>query len=562
MISKQLKRLARLRLALSLLAPVLAALMVFSGVMHFWVDRPVLPEEPELPAATISQLEPAPGLTPGERPEPVPIPTTEPLEEGDSVIPLPEREQKLPVDPEGNQDHEEPWHEEELLPEETPPADPIEGANDNELDNNENNTDTEKQPDEKTDSGNAEQPQDVSENAEQPKDGNGDAEPHEDKNNNPEEQANTTDDTDGAVTDQSQNLQIPDEDTKKDDSPKDHGHKSGETGAVGSGENATSEQTTSGASVITDSFPEQADNTGAGYDLWGILFWASFALLAVDLAAILILSAAIGKEKQKITVEKTKRSVAPPRMPRQMPVVGTVHQVGRRDYQQDSLGHSAVMGGSGMLAVLADGMGGLSGGEKVSQQIVMNILTLGQQLRSGSTNGLLRKMLMQVNEDVNRSLGAEGLYKSGSTVVAVLVHGGQFQWISVGDSRIYLYRQGYVNQLNRDHDQLQNWMGEILDGKRSCEEALRDPDGRKLTSFIGMGQLKYVDASISAIDLEPGDRLVLMSDGVYGVLSEERLASVLKQYSDVNKAAAVIERLVQEAQNPYQDNFTAMILGF
>lgn len=187
---------------------------------------------------------------------------------------------------------------------------------------------------------------------------------------------------------------------------------------------------------------------------------------------------------------------------------------------------------------------------------------MAAQLRPGQTNGVLWKMLDTINENVNRLLGPEGLYKSGSTMVAILACEGKFQWISVGDSRIYLFRQGYANQLNHDHDQLQVWMADVLSGRRNMEETLRNPDGRKLTSFIGMGQLKYVDGSRCPIPLEAGDRLVLMSDGVYNMVSEDRLAEVLKRYPDVEQASAVLDRMIREGNHPHQDNYTAIVLGF
>ena len=245
-----------------------------------------------------------------------------------------------------------------------------------------------------------------------------------------------------------------------------------------------------------------------------------------------------------------------------LPKVATVHQVGRRNYQQDSLGHAAVLGNQGFLAVVADGMGGLSGGEKVSQKIVTDMLTMGHQLKPGQTAGILWTMVNQINDNVNRMLGPDGLYKSGSTLISVLVHSNRFQWISVGDSRIYLYREGYANQLNQDHDQLQAWMPDILEGRVSMAEAIRHPDGRKLTSFIGMGQLKHIDGSVNSIALEPGDRILLVSDGIYGIVDENRMADILKRYPDIDQAAAVIEQVIRESNSPHQDNYTAIILGF
>ena len=290
-----------------------------------------------------------------------------------------------------------------------------------------------------------------------------------------------------------------------------------------------------------------------------MIFWSSLALLIADLAAIISLSIRIGDLSN---MEQARPIAVIPESGRSQLTVGTVHRPGKRKYQQDSLGHSIVLDGRGLLAVVADGMGGLKDGDKVSQQIVLRTLELGAKLQASQVNGALYRILKQVNEDVNRSLKSDGLYKSGSTMIAVLVSGKTFQWISVGDSRIYLYRAGYVNRLNRDHDLLQEWMPEILEGQRSCEAALKDPSARKLTSFIGMGQLKYVDGSLRAIDILPGDRIILMTDGVYGELPETQMAAVLKQYPDVRHAAAEMDRRIRDVQDPHQDNYTTMILGF
>lgn len=305
--------------------------------------------------------------------------------------------------------------------------------------------------------------------------------------------------------------------------------------------------------------PETAEETSDGGFFWGLIFWSSLALLIADLAAIISLSIRIGDLSN---MEQARPIAVIPESGRSQLTVGTVHRPGKRKYQQDSLGHSIVLDGRGLLAVVADGMGGLKDGDKVSQQIVLRTLELGAKLQAAQVNGALYRILKQVNEDVNRSLKSDGLYKSGSTMIAVLVSGKTFQWISVGDSRIYLYRAGYVNRLNRDHDLLQEWMPEILEGQRSCEAALKDPSARKLTSFIGMGQLKYVDGSLRAIDILPGDRIILMTDGVYGELPEAQMAAFLKQYPDVRQAAAEMDRRIRDVQDPHQDNYTTMILGF
>ena len=242
--------------------------------------------------------------------------------------------------------------------------------------------------------------------------------------------------------------------------------------------------------------------------------------------------------------------------------IGKIHDIGRRDYQQDSFGQTAVLRNTGILAVLADGMGGLSGGERVSQKIVMEALTFGSTLQANQVPTALPGMVAGINHAVNQMLGPKGLYTSGSTVVSALITGNALRWISVGDSRIYLYRDGQISQLSRDHDLLQDWMPDILEGKRSMAEALRDPNGRKLTSFIGMGELRHVDYNRTPIPLLPGDRVLLMSDGVYGTVSDAKMAAILRDCGSVQLAASHIGQRIMGAALPYQDNYTLIVLGY
>lgn len=242
--------------------------------------------------------------------------------------------------------------------------------------------------------------------------------------------------------------------------------------------------------------------------------------------------------------------------------LGKIHDIGRRDYQQDSFGQTAVLRNTGILAVLADGMGGLSGGERVSQKIVMEALTFGSTLQANQVPTALPNMVAGINRAVNQMLGPKGLYTSGSTVVSALITGNALRWISVGDSRVYLYRDGQISQLSRDHDLLQDWMPDILEGKRSMAEALRDPNGRKLTSFIGMGELRHVDYNRTPIPLLPGDRVLLMSDGVYGTVSDAEMAAILRDCGSVQLAASHIGQRIMGAALPYQDNYTLIVLGY
>ena len=345
-------------------------------------------------------------------------------------------------------------------------------------------------------------------------------------------------------------------------------------------ESDLSEQGTALASppAIPEVPEDVSDDAQAGNGLRLFLRIAFFVCVAAETADIVLLTV-LRKNIQKHAERTAKRTGDPgtakveptpitqetenqPIYPIPGVSLGKIHGMGKRDYQQDSFGQTAVANGTGILAVLADGMGGLSNGERVSQKIIMEALNFAATLQEAPDANVLMGMAGRINQAVNQMLGPNGLYTSGSTLVSTLVIRGALWWISVGDSRVYLYRDRQLNQLSRDHDLLQDWMPDILDGKRSMEEAVNDPDGRKLTSFIGMGELRYVDRNHTAIPLMPGDRLLLMSDGVYGSVSDAEMETILRGCANVQEAAEQVAQKISAAAQPYQDNYTQVILGY
>lgn len=246
------------------------------------------------------------------------------------------------------------------------------------------------------------------------------------------------------------------------------------------------------------------------------------------------------------------------RLPGNAGTVGKLHNIGMRNSQQDSLGVTGYSGG--MFAVVADGMGGLSDGDKVSQKVVLTMLQDAVKLSGGKTGGMLWHMTAHANREVNHMLGAANQYKSGSTLIAVLVEKGSFQWISVGDSRIYLYRQGQLLQMNREHVYEVDLRHKAVNGILSFAEAAADPQKKHIASFIGMGELKYVDSCMRPVPTCAGDRLLLMSDGVFNTLSEEEIRAALLRGENAENTAALLEEQVLARRNPKQDNFTAVIL--
>lgn len=241
-----------------------------------------------------------------------------------------------------------------------------------------------------------------------------------------------------------------------------------------------------------------------------------------------------------------------------------LHEQGARKSQQDSFFVSAdqdrvsadvIRSGPGLLAVVADGMGGLSDGDKVSQTAV-SAMANGFYLTQGSAQQVLLALLEQANQAVNVLLGPDGMGRSGSTVVAGLLREGAFHCLSVGDSRICLYRDGVLYQLNREHIYRNELYLEAVNGMCTIPEAEGHPRGSGLTSYLGMGELKYVDIPAQPVPVRRGDMFILMSDGVYNALSEGELSAALAD----DAPADALRAAIQAKGYTNQDNYTAVIL--
>jgi serine/threonine protein phosphatase PrpC len=171
-------------------------------------------------------------------------------------------------------------------------------------------------------------------------------------------------------------------------------------------------------------------------------------------------------------------------------------------------------------------------------------------------------LVSRVNDEVNRMLGPNELYKCGSTIVAALVEPDQFQWISVGDSRIYLYRGGLLLQLNREHNYEADLLLRAVNHQGSFQEAKGNPKRKSVSSFIGMGTLRYVDEAQRPTRSLKGDRILICSDGVFNTLPEQQIEKILEENPDPNTAAEKLKVAVLQANNPHQDNFTAVIIAY
>jgi protein phosphatase len=239
-------------------------------------------------------------------------------------------------------------------------------------------------------------------------------------------------------------------------------------------------------------------------------------------------------------------------------------ETGPRSLNQDWLEWDLGLG----LFVVADGMGGHNGGEVASHLAVKTIREF--VVESASVSDLTWPFPYQsgYSVDANRLLTAvrlanrrvydQGCYDAalegmGTTVVAVLVSGNEAALVGVGDSRIYRFRNGQLEQLTSDDTWLSAVIGVADDDRANSNHPLK----HVLTSVVGTRDDLRPDAREE--HLLPGDRLILCSDGIHGRLDAEAISAIVRAGGTPDQVAAA---LVDEAlSRRTSDNATALVIA-
>jgi serine/threonine protein phosphatase PrpC len=251
-----------------------------------------------------------------------------------------------------------------------------------------------------------------------------------------------------------------------------------------------------------------------------------------------------------------------------MPIIpGNAQHIGSRLEQQDDFGFTdtenvTFVDHGGVLAIITDGMGGLSQGREASLLAKITMLANYEQKSVDETipQRLLDSLLAANAKVVEMAEHAGLVGQIGTTLAAAVVRNTELYWIAVGDSHIYLYRQGKIKQLNADHDYARHLALAVAQGKISQEDAAAHPQRHALTSYLGLVELEEIEGNETPVVLEPGDQILLCSDGLYKTIAEQEIVSVLDQHPQ-----AAAERLIDltlAREKLHQDNVTVAILAF
>ncbi|GEM_PF-114928 len=240
--------------------------------------------------------------------------------------------------------------------------------------------------------------------------------------------------------------------------------------------------------------------------------------------------------------------------------------VGTREYQQDYAG--AVIGRDTMLAVICDGMGGLSGGAQASETAVMWLL---DDYQNGEKEAEASDFLCWAATQMDRQVAglkdpAGGRLEAGSTAVSVLIDQDNLYWMSVGDSSIYILRDGVLEPVVRPHNyrrELEDLFGQGEISKEYFETEVSSKKADALTNYLGMDGIRHVERNLQPLLLAPGDQILLCSDGLYKSLDDEQIKTILADNQDdpSNAVKQLVNAALAQAKRG-QDNTTAILIQY
>ena len=216
----------------------------------------------------------------------------------------------------------------------------------------------------------------------------------------------------------------------------------------------------------------------------------------------------------------------------------------------------AMLVASPNLFAVADGMGGSNAGE-VASHSALHIFraVLEKQLEDGQgVSYAFRKAISETNENIYKLSGDKPEYKGmGTTLTALYIDKYNFAHVAqVGDSRLYRYRNGRLTQITED----QTLVGEMVKaGKITRHEAKVHPHKNLLSQAIGVS--KIIQAELSRFEIKKDDVLLLCSDGLSNMLTEEEIANGLS----LGEPQKCVEQLLELAlKNGGRDNITLIVI--
>ncbi|MFI6702350.1 PP2C family protein-serine/threonine phosphatase [Streptomyces sp. NPDC050509] len=205
------------------------------------------------------------------------------------------------------------------------------------------------------------------------------------------------------------------------------------------------------------------------------------------------------------------------------------------------------------LLAIADGMGGQAAGEVASSEVISTLVQLDDDVPGSDLLTSLGTAVQRANDQlrvmVEEDPQLEGM---GTTLTALLWTGQRLGLVHVGDSRAYLLRDGVLTQITQDH----TWVQRLVDeGRITEEEATTHPQRSLLMRALGSGD--HVEPDLSIREVRAGDRYLICSDGLSGVVSHQTMEETLASYQGPQETIQALIQLALRGGGP--DNITCIV---
>ena len=233
---------------------------------------------------------------------------------------------------------------------------------------------------------------------------------------------------------------------------------------------------------------------------------------------------------------------------------------GDRKDQQDAVFSSLVQNKA--VAIVADGMGGLNDGKCASNTAVR---TLKELFDTNPDKINMQEFYFNAIKPVDAAVYAtrHGSHKSGTTLVSATVVGDRLDWLSIGDSRLYLIRDDGIMQLTRDHT-LKNYIEKNKDNPEIMA-SLGEIDEMKLdalTSYVGMDGVTFYDINTRKCTVKSGDYILLTSDGLYKCVEDVDIAATIKKHDNMKDIGNDLLNQAKINGEGNQDNTSFILIRY
>lgn len=283
-----------------------------------------------------------------------------------------------------------------------------------------------------------------------------------------------------------------------------------------------------------------------------ICIWMA-TVVGIALLLVLVLAFVLIRRKKKRDNKVTEEPVMEHSKPVPELELANLQGIGSREEQQDAFGISRMdrYEEDGLLAVLCDGMGGMAEGGRIAAETVSELVGIFPWADDSDIPGWISQRSTRVFQQF-RGHG-------GTTLVAVLLKGNRLSFWCVGDSDLFLLREGKLYGVNIRQEYKNDLVLRALDGAFPVEEAFHDSQAGALSEYMGKEEVNC-DYNRIPFSLRPEDVLLLCSDGISDTLTLKQIreAMALSPQACCDK----LEEEILLTGKPDQDNYTAIVLNY